>query len=152
MTAKRIAVLALCLVATACFAADNPQLGTWKFNKAKSKITSGVVADVVKYEAKGDQIVVSVDAKDAAGKPMHSEWIGKFDGKDYALKGDPNGDMRAYKQVDAHTVELTTKKGGKVTTSGKIVVSADGKSRTVTIKGTNPNGEKQDYTAAYDKQ
>jgi len=33
-------------------------------------------------------------------------------------------------------MEVTGKENGKVTTCGKIVVSADGKSRTVNISGT----------------
>jgi hypothetical protein len=38
-----------------------------------------------------------------------------------------------YTKIDAHTLGLNVKKGGKITTSGRIVVSADGKSRTVTV-------------------
>jgi hypothetical protein len=35
---------------------------------------------------------------------------------------------------------------------GKIVISADGKSRTVTVSGTDPMGKKMESTAVYDKQ
>jgi len=44
------------------------------------------------------------------------------------------------------------RKGGKVTTSGRIVVSADGKSRTVTSSGTDSKGKKFKSIAVYDKQ
>ena len=47
---------------------------------------------------------------------------------------------------------LTAKKDGKVTLSGKVVVAADGKSRTVTTTGTNAKGQKVSSTAVYDKQ
>jgi hypothetical protein len=36
--------------------------------------------------------------------------------------------------------------------SGKITVSADGKSRTVTINGTDANGKKFQSKAVYDKE
>jgi hypothetical protein len=49
-------------------------------------------------------------------------------------------------------MELTNKKGGKVTVSGRIVVSADGKTRTVTVSGTDAKGIKMKSTAVYDKQ
>jgi hypothetical protein len=49
-------------------------------------------------------------------------------------------------------LDLTNKKGGKVVVTGRIVVSADGRSRTVTTRGTNPKGKRVRNTAVYDKQ
>ena len=95
---------------------------------------------------------VIVDGVDSDGKPMHSEWTGKFDGKDYPVTGDPASDARSYKRVDDHTLALTVKKGGKVTMTGSIVAAADGKSRTVTTSGTDSKGNKIRSTAVYDKQ
>src|SRR5271165_471829 len=137
-----VLTLALCFVAVAAGFAANPNMGTWKLNEAKSKIppTAGKNNSVV-YEAAGDSIKVTVDG-DGDGKPTHNEWTGKFDGKDYPLTGDPNADTRSYKVIDDRTTELTNKKDGKVTLTGRIVVSADGKSRTVTVSGTDAKGKK----------
>jgi len=145
--------LVLCFVAGAvCFASD-VQMGTWKLNEAKSKFAPGSPKNhTVAYEAAGDNVKVTVDGTDAAGKPTHNEWTGKFDGKDYPVTGDPSSDMRSLKQVDDHTLELTVKKDGKVTITGRIAVSADGKTRTVTTSGTDANGKKVKNTAVYDKQ
>jgi hypothetical protein len=93
-----------------------------------------------------------VDGVGADGKPAHNEWTGKFDGKDYPITGDPAADMRAYKPVNDHTLALTEKKGGKITNTGRVVVSADGKTRTVTVSGTDANGKKMSVTFVYDKQ
>jgi hypothetical protein len=54
--------------------------------------------------------------------------------------------------INEHTTELTNKKAGKATLSGKITIAADGKSRTVTIGGTDSMGMKVNYSAVYDKQ
>jgi hypothetical protein len=146
-------LVALFAATTVCFAAENLNMGTWKLNEAKSKIAAGAPKNVtVTYAAAGDNIKVTVDGFDAAGKPSHNEWTGKFDGKDYAVTGDPTTDTRAYKVVNAHTLELTNKKGGKVTQSGTIVVAADGKSRTSTINGTDAMGKKTTSTMVSDKQ
>lgn len=146
-------LVALFAAATVCFAAENLNMGTWKLNEAKSKIAAGTPKNVtVSYVAMGDNIKATVDGLDAAGNPSHNEWTGKFDGKDYAVTGDPTTDMRAYKVVNAHTLQLTNKKGGKVTQSGTIVVAADGKSRTATINATDSTGKKVTSTAIYDKQ
>jgi len=133
--------------------AENPSLGTWKLNEAKSKLAPGTPKNhTVVYAAAGDSIKGTIDGVDGEGKPTHNEWTGKFDGKDYPVTGDPNSDTRAIKQIDDHTAELTVKKGGKVTLTGKAVVSADGKTRTVTISGTDAAGKKVTSTAVYDKQ
>jgi hypothetical protein len=146
--------VALCFFAgAACFAAADAQIGTWKLNEAKSKLTpdAGKNTTVV-YEAAGDQVKVIIDGTDKDGKPTHNEWTGKFDGKDYAVTGDPKSDMRAYKKIDDHTVAFTVKKDGKTTVIGRIVVAADGKSRMVTARGADEQGKKSKEKAAYDKQ
>jgi len=133
-----------------CFA--SPQMGTWKLNEAKSKFAAGAPKNhTVVYATAGDQVKVAVDGKDAEGKSTHNEWTGKFDGKDYPVTGDPMADMRAYKEAGANTLEMTIKKDGKVTATGSIVVSADGKSRTVTTSGTDAKGMKVESAAVYDK-
>jgi len=145
--------LLLCFVgASVCFAADE-FIGTWKLNEAKSKIAAGSLKNTtVVYEAAGDSVKVTTDGTDGDGKPSHSEWTGKFDGKDYPVTGDPSTDTRSYKTVNDHTLAFTNKKGDKVTISGRGVVSADGKTRTVTITGTDSKGKKYTSTAVYDKQ
>jgi hypothetical protein len=148
-----ILALALCFVGAAVCFADNPNMGTWKLNEAKSQIPSGFMKNsTVVYEAAGDNVKVTTDGTDKDGKPMHTEWTGKFDGKDYPLTGDPTADARSYKQIDDHTLALANKKGGKATTSGRIVVSADGKTRTLHVTGTDSAGKKVSSTAVYDKQ
>jgi len=137
---------------TLCFA-DDANMGTWKLNETKSKLGPGAPKNTtVVYEAAGENVKVTVDGSDGEGKPTHNEWTGKFDGKDYPVTGDPNSDMRSLTKIDDHTLGLNVKKGGKVTTSGRIVVSTDGKSRTVTTRGPNSKGKKVSSIAVYDKQ
>jgi hypothetical protein len=151
-TRTMVVTLALSLAAAAvCLA--SPHMGTWKLNEGKSKFAPGMPKNkTVVYEAAGDNVKVTVDGTDADGKSTHNEWTGKFDGKDYPVTGDPSSDMRSYKKVDDRTMELTVKKDGKVTVSGRIVVSADGKTRTVTTSGTDAKGKKGKNAAVYDKQ
>ncbi len=145
--------LLVCLVAGAmCFASDE-NIGTWKLNDANSKIASGMGKNTtVVYEAAGDNVKVTVDGTDSKGAPTHNEWTGAFDGKDYPVTGDPNADARSYRKLRAHTLEFTDKKDGKPTIVGRIVVSADGKSRTVSIRMMDSDGRMVRTTEAYDKQ
>jgi hypothetical protein len=145
--------LAFCFLAGAvCFAAD-PQMGTWKLNEAKSKTTPGTLKfNTVTFKSMFGKIKVAGDGIDSDGKAVHNEWTGNFDGKDYPVTGDPISDTRSYTKVDDRTLNLTVKKDGKIVDTGRIVVSADGKSRTVTVSGTTPKGKKFKNIAVYDKQ
>src|ERR1700674_2047313 len=100
----------------------------------------------------GGDMKVTVDGTDKDSKATHNEWAGKVDGKDYPVTGDPNSDTRSLKKVNDHTLRLPAKKGGKVTLRGKIVVSADGKTRTVTTSGTDSDGKKFTNISVYDRQ
>ena len=150
----RIILLALAVLfasATVCLAQD-PHMGTWKLNEAKSKFAMGATKNTtVVYETAGDSIKVTVDGTDGDGNAVHSEWTGKFDGKPYAVTGDPTSDMRSYRKINHRTLALTGTKDGKVTVSGRIMVSANGRTRTVTTTGTNSKGKKITRRAVYDK-
>ena len=124
MKAKTIALtISLVFVSLALGFQDNPHMGTWKLNEAKSKFAGKARNHTVVYEAAGDQVKVTVDGVDENGGAVHNEWTGKFDGKDYAVTGDANSDARSYRMVDKQTLAITGKKGGKETLNGRIVVS-----------------------------
>lgn len=148
-----VLTLVMCFVGlTLCFA-DVAIMGTWKLNEAKSKLAAGAPKNTtVVYEAAGDMVKVTVDGVDGQGKPTHNEWTGKLDGKDYPVTGDPASDMRSVKTIDDRTLELTVKNGGKVTASGRIVVSPDNKTRTVTLTGTDAKGKKFHTISVYDRE
>jgi hypothetical protein len=130
----------------------NPHLGTWKLNEAKSKIPAGMGKNTtVTYTEQKDNIKVAVVGVDKDGKPTHSVWVGKFDGKAYPVKGNLPYNSVAYKMVNDRTNDITTMKDGKMVWSGRIEVSKDGKSRTVTINGTGADGKKFTGKAVYDK-
>lgn len=145
--------LALGFAAAASTFACDPNLGTWKLREAKSRFSATAAKNLtVTYAADGSNIKITADATEPQGQLTHSAWMGRFDGKDYPVVGDPALTTRSYKKIDDHTAEFTEKKDGKVTIRGRIVVSADGKSRTVTGIGADANGRKVKYTAVYDRE
>ena len=154
MKARMVAVsLVLCFAGAVVCLAVEWNMGSWKLNEDKSTFSAGAPkSTMVVYEAAGDSVKVTIDGISGDGKPTHTEWTGKFDGKDYPATGDPNSGMRSYVKVNAHTLKFKLKSGDKVTLSGTIVTATDGKSRTVTASGTGADGKKVSYTAMYDKQ
>jgi hypothetical protein len=148
-----VLTLALCLIGAATCFAQSPFTGTWKLNEAKSIFAPGAPKNnTVVYETEDINMKVTIDGTDGAGNPTHNEWTGQFDGKDYPVKGDPSSDLRSYTRKGIHELDFAMKNGTKVTTTGRIVVSDDGKSRTVTASGTDAKGKKFKSTTVYDKQ
>ena len=152
-TRTMVVTLALSLAAAALCFADSPQMGTWKLNEAKSKLAPGMGKNttVTYAAAKGDKVEVTVDGVDKDGKPAHSVWVGKFDGKIYPVKGNLPYNAVMYKVVNDHTNDITTMKDGKAMWTGTITVAKDGKSRVVDISGTGADGKKFKAKVFYDK-
>ena len=91
-------------------------------------------------------------SRDADGNAIHSEWTGKFNGRFYPVTGDPASDSRSYRRINKRTMALTGKKDGKVNLTGRIIATANGRTRTVTATGTNSKGKKVSNRAVYDKE
>jgi hypothetical protein len=130
--------------------ATDPLIGTWKLNVEKSK---GAKSGSTKIEASGDGVKFTVDLVGADGTSSHWGFTAKYDGKDNPVTGNsPYGNVVALTRVDPRTTRITTKQDGKVTAISTIVVSADGKTRTTTTKGTDAKGQPLDVVSFYEKQ
>ena len=148
-----LCAIAFCFAVNGAFAADVFS-GNWKVNIAKSKYDPGPPPkgpNYSKLEAIDGGLKFTNDGVNAEGKPTHSEWSGKFDGKDNPVKGDAARDTAALKKIDDHTFEITNKKDGKVVGVIRAVFSRDGKTRTQTGQGTNAQGVKTNNTVVYEK-
>jgi hypothetical protein len=135
-------------------AADS-NIGTWKLNVAKSTFTPGPApkSQTLHYEPWGtDGVKVTADGVGADGKPTRWEFQARYDGKDNPFTGNLDADTIAFKRIDANTIEAITKMKGKVTGHTRAVVSADGKTRTLTQTGKNALGQDVNNLLVYDKQ
>lgn len=145
-------VFVIAAVSATLWAADEPIVGTWKLNVAKSTFNGPAPKSrTLKLEPSGNGFKLTTDEIDAQGKRDSSTYTANFDGKDYAAKT-PFRDTIAWKRIDARTWETTSKKDGKVTDTSRRVVSPDGKMLTITTTGTNAQGQKVSRVSVYDKQ
>ena len=146
LTAFIAALLSLSAVAlTAQTKPGDPWLGTWKVDLAKSTFDPGptpMVAATMTIERAGSGMKTTITNVDAEGKPVPTETLWAFDGKDNPVKGAqaPNT-TAAYKRIDGRTFEVSSKVDGKPTVTTRVVVSSDGKTLTATQTGTNPQGQ-----------
>ena len=134
--------------------ASDPRIGTWKLNAAKSKYSPGPApqALTVNVEPSGKGEKVTTEFVNADGTRTTTEYTANFDGKDYPLTGSQIADTVSLKRSNARTTVRTDKKGGKVAQTLRRVVSKDGKTMTVTTKGTNAQGQAVNNVAVFEKQ
>jgi hypothetical protein len=135
-------------------ASANPHVGTWTLNVSKSSYSPGPApkSQTLKIEAWGDDgLTYAADGVGGDDKPTHSEFQAKFDGKDYEFKGNPDADTLSYKKIDANTLEATLKRKGAAAITANVVVSADGKTRTVTQTGKDAKGKDVKIVSVYEK-
>lgn len=154
----------LCTLALVCLtlpaallAADNPVLGTWKMNLEKSKYPAGMAPKSLTrtITADGDNVKYAFEGQAADGSAINYSFTLKYDGKDVEVTGAgaPMGvDHIAITRVNSHQFSASLKKGGKVEAISTAVVSHDGKTSTVSTKGTGPDGKPFKSSSVYDKQ
>jgi hypothetical protein len=146
------AILVGLVSVTALAQSKDPLVGTWKLNAAKSTGLS-YKSGTSKIEAAGAGVKFTVDLVGTDGTVNKWTFTANYDGKDNPVTGkSPYGDTVAVERVDANTTRLTSKLGGKVLTTQTVVVSADGKTRTTTTKGTDAKGQKIESVSFYEKQ
>lgn len=151
---RGLAVCGVTLISASLALASENWIGTWKVNLAKSKYSPGPApkSAVLKFESTPAGIKLTTDIVDGEGKALQGGFTSKFDGKEVALTGNPNADTGSPKKLDDNSYENPWKKAGKATITAKAVVSADGKTLTVTQTGTDAKGQAVNITAVFDKQ
>lgn len=119
---------ALALVACTAvpaFAADNPWVGTWKLDKAKSHMT-------------GQTITYS---KDSSGMDHFSDGATEYtftaNGVDYPTMG---GATESWSFTGHDAWKVTDKVNGKVVSTTDVKISPDGKTMKMVTTGTRPDG------------
>jgi hypothetical protein len=121
--------------------------GIFQLNVAKSKFPGAALKSATIYFEGQKAVVVGIDAQGNGRATVFAEAL--EDGKPDPVTGFPLFDSSAYTRVDAHTINFTRFKDGKVVQTGSGVISSDGKTFTNTLTNT-ANG--QQTIQVYEKQ
>jgi hypothetical protein len=159
-TYARIASLLVVLIAPAFWVhaspaggqAKDPFLGTWMLDSDKSTFVPGPVPEdrTMTFEAKADGLHNITRTRNLfLGGTDDIDYTAKFDGKDYPITG-TGLDTVSLKRVDANTIERTGKVHGKVTESCTMKIAPDGKTLTMTVKGSY-NGTDYHSTQVFER-
>ena len=138
---------------------QDPQVGTWKLNVAKSKFNPGPPPQSQTVTTKpygNDGVTLSLDGLNARGEKFTIAYSAKYDGKEYprieAGAGAVSGQTVTLQRMDARTIERIAYLAGKKLTTERWVISPDGKTRTVNQTGANPQGVQVNIVMVYEKQ
>jgi hypothetical protein len=135
-------------------AADSPEMGTWKLNEAKSTFSPGPAPKdlVTTFSQSGTGVKWKSERAGPDGKKAVATYDAKYDGKEYAIVGSPTADKVVLRRIDARTTERVNMKDGKVTTTERREVAADGRSYVTTVTGTTSKGEPVKNRMVFDRQ
>ena len=128
----------LCVSFTTLVSAQRPQrpfAGTWKMDVTRSKWAPagrGIKELTLTFEAVGDEWKQVGTGTYSDGSPLIHNYVMAWDGKDHPMNGKPPGWTLAVAQVDDYTQNVTVKQDGKVVDSGRVLISKDGKTMTIT--------------------
>jgi hypothetical protein len=158
ITSIRLVVILILTLFTAFSAVAQSDVftGTWKMNAAKSKFGTGPARKsetrIVISTPTG--MKVNVDRTNADATNQQFEYTTNLDGKSYPIVGNgPNGaDAISSNLTSSNTIKSTLTRGGKVVGTGTLVVSKDGKTLTISGKGTDEQGKTYSNVVVYDKQ
>jgi hypothetical protein len=129
-------------------------LGTWTLDLERSTYSPGPPpkSQTRTYEvhAKGVKaIIVTVDAK---GRSTTAQYVADYDSIEYPFTGSAQVDAISLKKVSASTAEATLTHARKVIGTARRVISDDGKTMTITFKGTDEQGRALANVAVYVKK
>ena len=149
-----VLVLSAFVLSVGLWAADDPLTGTWEVNLAKSKHSPGYPvpkSTILTWKVSGNEVRQTAETVNADGTTTSSHFTANLDGKDYPVTGAPDRDMAALKRIGGSRIESISKKAGKKWRTSRLVVSKDGKTLTITQKGTR-EGKPFSNVIIYDKQ
>ena len=156
---RRMTVSLMCglaITAVGLFGADN-SLGTWKRNLDQTKysaanpnpITSLIM---VREAAEGGQAIkITGTGERKDGTKINYTFTARYDGKEYPVKGVGSVfDWFSTTQIDENTFPSVTTKG-KYHMMGLTTISKDGKTMTISNKGTDADGKVMNFTVVWDR-
>jgi hypothetical protein len=111
--------------------------GTWRFVAAESRYESAPAPKESKRQwiADGDGVKFIHDGVNAEGKPFHTEFRAKYDGKFVPFVGGTLYDSVALFWKNSRRVDQVFTMKGQVTVKATRTISKDGKKMTIDSRG-----------------
>lgn len=132
----------------------DPFIGLWEFDPQGALYEFGQPPLSGRYHIQpdGDGYLITMEWSTAKGQSHRLSYRGIPDGKEYPSENPAVADTISMSRVDHRTLDSTAKKAGHVTSYARRVLSADGRTMTITQSGTMPEGQEFTNLSIYQKQ
>ena len=153
MKIKVLFWLAALTFSSTLLAQNEPFLGTWELNLAKSSITRGAPpqSETIENVAEAGGFKSTLTTVTGRGKGVEIHHY-NFDGAFHQTEG---GDPRelSFKRVDRRNIDSDTKRNGQITVKRHFQLSEDGRTMTIVASGTSGGGRAYvNDTRVYDRK
>jgi hypothetical protein len=127
---------------------------SWILNVEKSSYDPGPPprSQTLTYEKVPEGIKATIITVDPKGQSVTARYTAQYDSLEYPLTGSATIDAIALKRVNAYTAEATLTHARKLIGTARRVISEDGKTMTITFRGTDENGRRVTNVAVYEKE
>jgi hypothetical protein len=97
-------------------------------------------------------VKATITTVDARGRSTTAQYVANYDSIEYPFTGSAQVDAISLKKVNASTAEATLMHARKVIGHARRVISEDGKTMTITFRGTDDQGRALANVAVYVKK
>jgi len=132
----------------------NPFVGTWIANLEKSRRHANhqFHSATLTFEVNGDEVSMTHAGVNMSGKKESGTTVLKADGQPYAVSPLAPGVVAETTWVSTHVLESEAKKDGRPVGKGTYAVSADGRTLTATVAGTDAAGAPFEQVIVFDRE
>ena len=134
---RMITVVILAVAAISAMASTDPFVGNWKLDGSRSTYPRGTCPKTMMIEMRSTERGISYRSNSIYwnGGEIHAQYTAEYDGKQVVVLG-THGMLLpvTLKRIDSHTVVASYMRGFELVASSRRVVSADGRTMTITTK------------------
>jgi hypothetical protein len=132
----------------------NPLDGTWIANVAKSQRHQNhqFQSATLRFEVSGDAISLTQAGVNMSGKHESSTLTLLADGEEHPVSPQAPGVVVVTRWIDTHVLETIGKKDGEVVGRGTYEVSADNRTLTARVAGTDASGAAFEQVIVFDRE
>ena len=132
----------------------NPFTGTWVADVAKSQRHANHLfqSATLQFDVSGNAVTLTQAGVNMSGKRESSTLDLRADGQEHAVSPQAPDVVVVTKWIGTHVLETIGKRGPEIIGRGTYEVSADGRTLTATVSGTDAQGAIFEHVILFDRQ
>ena len=133
-------------------AKEEPIVGTWRLNAAKSRYLPGPgpVSETRTYKRGPNGVEGTILRRFPDGRSERIEYVAEYD-REYPVIGTEDYDHILLKRIDERTAEAVLSHAGRVYGTARRVIAPSGNNMTITLRRETASGDVIMNTAVYER-